>query len=137
MVKKKRGKKLKKINGFSIQFLRYSDIKDLDTDKRMRKILGIILQNNILLLQGKLKPEEETRLIGDSMNLIGHVNNFRGIELAVIGNGDNLGILSKMKLGLIKALSGGEINAITIVGPASIVKEIKKNPKKIELFLNK
>jgi len=137
MVKKKRGKKLKKIKGFSIQFLRYSDIKDLDTDKRMRKILGIILQNNILLLQGKLKPEEETRLIGDSMNLIGHVNNFRGIELAVIGNGDNLGILSKMKLGLIKALSGGEINAITIVGPASIVKEIKKNPKKIELFLNK
>jgi len=35
------------------------------------------------------------------------------------------------------SLSGGDLGAITIIGPASIVKEIKRDPKKIELMLNK
>ena len=47
---------------------------------RLKKILSIIFGNNILILQGKLKAEEEARLIGDTMAMIGHVKNFRGIE---------------------------------------------------------
>ena len=139
MVKKKTKNKkgLGKIKGFSIQFLPYSEIKDLDSDMRIRKILGISLGNNILILQGRLKPEEETRLIGDTMAMIGHVKNFKGIELAVIaGNGDS-GFWGKFKKGMANALSGGDLSAITIIGPATIVKEIKRNPKKIELLLNK
>lgn len=135
MVKKK---SLGKIKGFSIQFLPYSEIRDLNSTQRIRKILGIVLGNNILILQGRLIPEEETRLIGDTMAMIGHVKNFRGIELAVIsGNGENEGIFGKLKRNLVKTLSGGDLGAITIIGPATIVKEIKRNPKKIELLLNK
>ena len=71
------------------------------------------------------------------MAMIGHVKNFKGIELAVIsGNGKN-GFFGKMKDGIVKALSGGDLGAITIIGPATIVKEIKRNPKKIELLLSK
>ncbi len=84
---KKRGK-LSKINGFSIQFMPYSEIRSLKSSDRIRKILEIILGSNILILQGRLEPEEETRLIEDTMAMIGHVHNFKGIELAVIGNGD-------------------------------------------------
>ena len=135
MAKKKRG--LGKISGFSIQFLPYSEIKGLGSDERIRKILGIVLGNNIILLQGRLKPEEETRLIGDTMAMIGHVKNFRGIELAVIQGNGNSGIFGKMKTGLVKAIAGGDLGAVTIIGPATIVKEIKRNPKKIELLLNK
>lgn len=134
MVKKK--KNLVKIKGFSIQFLPYSEIRDLNSNERIRKILGIILGNNILILQGKLKSEEETRLIGDTMAMIGHVKNFKGIELAVISGNGNQGFFGYMKKGIVNVLSGGDLGAITIIGPATIVKEIKRNPKKIELLLN-
>ena len=131
-------KKLGKIKGFSIQFLPYSEIKGLDGNDRIKKILNIVLGNNILILQGRLKSEEETRLIGDTMAMIGHVKHFKGIELAVIsGNGDNEGLYSSFKRGLANAIAGGDLSAVTIIGPATIVKEIKRNPKKIELLLNR
>lgn len=139
MAKKRRGKKrnLGKIKGFAIQFLPYAEIRNLDSNGRIRKILNIVLGNNILILQGKLRPDEETRLIGDTMAMIGHVKNFRGIELAVIsGNGEE-GFLRRMSKGIANALAGGDLGAITIIGPATIVKEIKRNPKKIELLLNR
>lgn len=137
MVKKKKSKKLGKIKGFAIQFLPYSEIKELGSSERLKKILGVVLANNILILQGRLLAEEETRLIEDTMAMMGYVKNFKGIELAVVsGNGKN-GFFSKMKTGLANALSGGDLGAITIIGPATVVKEIKKNPKKIELLLNK
>lgn len=136
MVSKNKKNSLGKLNGFSIQFLPYSEIKKLDGTERIRKILNIILGNNIIILQGRLRSEEESRLIGDTMAMIGHVKEFRGIELAVISD-DNSGFFGKMKKELINAISGGDLGAITIIGPASVVKEIKRNPKKIELFLNK
>jgi len=126
---------LGKLKGFAIQFLPYSEIKNLDGDGRIKKILGIILGNSILILQGKLKPEEESRLIGDTMAMIGHVKSFKGIELAVIADSKE-GFLGKMRKGIVNALSGGDLGAITIIGPASVVKEIKRNPKKIELLLS-
>ena len=136
---KKRGNErdLGKIKGFSIQFLPYSEIRDLDSNERIRKILGIVLGNNILILQGKLKSEEEARLIGDTMAMIGHVKNFKGIELAVISGNGEKGIVNKMKSEIVKALNKGDLGAITIIGPATIVKEIKRNPRKIELLLSK
>ena len=130
-------KNLGKIKGFSIQFLPFSEIRDLDSDGRIRKILGICLGNNILILQGRLTSDEEARLIGDTMAMIGHVKGFKGIELAVISGNGNNGFFGKMRAGLINALSKGDLGAITILGPATIVKEIKRNPKKIELLLNK
>ena len=126
-----------RIKGFAIQFLPYSEIKDLDSNRRIKKILGVVLGNNILILQGRLYPEEETRLIGDTMAMIGHVKHFKGIELAVISGNGQEGFIENLKRGIVNVLSGGDLGAITIIGPATIVKEIKKNPKKIELLLNK
>ena len=129
---------LGKIKGFSIQFLPYSEIKDLGSDDRIKKVLSIILGNNILILQGKLRANEETRLIGDTMAMIGHIKEFKGIELAVIsGMGRNSSMSDKMKYGIANIITGGDINAITIIGPATIVKEMKRNPKRIELLLNR
>jgi|TARA_Y100000310_G_scaffold230479_1_gene232925 hypothetical protein len=130
-------KKVKKIRGFTMQFMSYSEIKNLDSDQRIKKILGIVLGNNILILQGKLDPEEEARLIGDTMAMIKHIKNFKGIELAVISGNGNEGFFGNFKRNLVNAISGGDLGAITIIGPATIVKEIKRNPKKIELLLNK
>ena len=136
MVKSEK-KSVGNIKGFAIQFLPYSEIRSFSSDERIRKILGIVLGNNLLFVQGKLKTEEETRLIGDTMAMIGHIKGFKGIELAVIAGNGNESIFDKFKQKIVKSLSGGDLSAITIIGPATIVKEIKRNHKKIELFLNK
>jgi hypothetical protein len=135
---KKRGiEKLGNIKGFSIQFLPYTEIKGLDSDERIRKILGIILSNNILILQGRLTANEEARLIGDTMAMIGHLKDFKGIELAVISGNGREGVWEKITKSIANVLAGGDFSAITIIGPATIVKEMKRNPKKIELLLNR
>ncbi|HEA46655.1 MAG TPA: DUF2073 domain-containing protein [Candidatus Pacearchaeota archaeon] len=134
MVKKK-SKSLGKIKGFSIQFLPYSEIRNLDTSKRIKKILNIVLGNNILILQGRLEATEEARLIEDTMAMIGRVKNFRGVELAVISGNGKEGLFRRFRKNIANALTGGDLGAVTIIGPATIVKEIRRNPKKIELLL--
>jgi hypothetical protein len=133
----KKKKDLGKIRGVSIQFMPYSEIRSLNSTERIKKILNVVLGNNLLFLQGRLRPDEETRLIEDTMAMIGHLPNFKGIELAVIQESGNLGFVERLKAGIVKSLSGGDLSALTIIGPATIVKEIKRDPQKIELFLNK
>lgn len=127
-------KKSKKIKGLTIQFIPYVEIERLSSGERVKKILDIILKNKIVILQGKLFPEEETRLIEDTMVMVGHVKNFKGIELATINpNSNNLGFFGKFRHGLVKMLGGQE--SITIIGSASIVGEIKKDPSKMEVMM--
>lgn len=134
MVKKETENKMK---GLTLEFIPYSEIRDLNSAERIKKLLAIVLNSRIIILQGRLKPDEEVRLIEDTMAIIGHVKNFKGIELAVVGNGsDSLPIFRKLTTNVAKFLVG-DTAAMTIIGPASIVKEIKKNPRKIELMLNK
>jgi len=131
----KKIKSVGKIKGFTMQFMPFSEIQNLDSTGRIKKILDIVLKNEIILLQGRLRAEEETRLIGDTMAMISYINGFKGIELAVIEN-DGEGGFSRFKRNLASFIAGGDLSALTIIGPATIVKEIKKNPKKIELLLN-
>jgi hypothetical protein len=130
------GKKNKKLKGLTLQFMPYTEIETLMSGARIKKLLNLILGNKIVILQGKLFPSEETRLIEDTMAMVGHVKNFRGIELAVLNpNSANLGIFGKMKHGLARALGAQE--AMTIIGPASIVREMKRDPRKIEIMMKK
>ena len=67
--------------------------------------------------------------------MIGSIKGFKGVELGVISQ-DNEGknIFNKMRFGLAKALVGQQ-DALTIIGPATIVKEMKKDPKKLEVMM--
>ena len=126
-----------KISGLTIQFLPYSEIASLTSTARIRKLLDIILKGKVIIIQGRLKPEEETRLIEDTMVLVGKIKGFRGIELAVIAsNSSERDVLGKIKHGIANALVG-QMDALTIIGPASIIKEMKKDPRKLEIIMNK
>ncbi|MCK4859905.1 MAG: DUF2073 domain-containing protein, partial [Candidatus Omnitrophica bacterium] len=59
---------------------------------------------------------------------------FKGIELAVINpeNNDSTG-LKKARNNFFRFLLGNR-QGLTIIGPANIVTEIKKDPNKIELY---
>jgi hypothetical protein len=119
----------------TIHFMPYSEIESEGAAGRIKKILGVVLQNKIVILQGRLRPEEETRLIEDTMALVGHVKGFNGVELAVVSNEDRT-LFDKIRHNIARILVG-EQDAVTIIGPANLVKEIKRNPKKIELMLKR
>jgi len=114
----------------------YSEIAGLESVERIKKLLRIILDNKVVILQGRLRPEEETRLIEDTMIMIGNIKGFKGVELAVISNDNEAtrSIWTNFKLGLAKMLVGQQ-DAMTIIGPATIVKEIKKDPRKLEIMM--
>ena len=119
-----------------LQFMPYSEIEDLSAVGRIRKLLNVAKQNKIVLLQGRLKKEEEAELIKATMEEIN--KEFKGIELAVIdpnADRDKIGGFKKFKTGFVGLLLGDR-QGMTIIGPASIVKEIKKDPNKIELLTN-
>lgn len=126
----------KKIKGLTLHFMPFSEISKLETVDRIKKLLKIILDNKVVILQGRLRPEEETRLIEDTMIMIGNIKGFKGVELAVISQNseDEQNVFDKMRFGLAKALVGQQ-DALTIIGPASVVKEMKKDPKKLEVMM--
>ncbi|MFA7707840.1 MAG: DUF2073 domain-containing protein [Candidatus Pacearchaeota archaeon] len=131
MVKKKSPTGIK---GVTLHFMPYSEIAGLESIERIKKLLKIILNHKVVILQGRLTAEEETRLIEDTMIMIGNISGFKGVELAVIEQGDNLTAMQKIKFGIAKAITGQQ-NALTIIGPATIVKEMKKDPKKLEVMM--
>ncbi len=121
--------------GLTIQFLPYPEISGLNSTERIRKLLDIVLKNKVVIIQGRLKPEEETRLIEDTMVMVGKVKGFRGIELAVISpNPNERSMINKLRYGLANALVGST-DSLTIIGPASAIKEMKKDPRKLEIMM--
>jgi hypothetical protein len=125
----------KKIKGLSLQVIPFSEVQSLSISERVKKILTIVLGNKIVILHGRLRAEEEARLIEDTMALVDHVKDFKGIELAVIEpNTRSISPLERFKYTLAKHLVG-DSNALTVIGPASVIKEIKRDPRKIELLL--
>ncbi len=119
----------------TLQLMSYSEIEGLSSLGRIKKLLDGAKDDKIVLLQGRLKPEEEAELIKTTMESIN--KEFRGIELAVVNptkskeNG-----LAKVRSDIINAVLGDR-QGFTLVGPANVIKAIKKNPDQIQLMMDK
>jgi len=117
----------------TLQYMPYAEIETLASEERVGKILDIVKKNRILLLEGRLKKEEETELIKQTMEAIDE--SFKGIEIGTIDPAakETAAFLEKIKKSMVNMLVG-ERAGMTIIGPASIVKEIKQDPEKIQVF---
>ena len=123
-------------NKVTLSFIPYADIAKLESVDRVKKILDIILKNRIVILQGRLDATEEGSLIQSTMALVGKIKKFKGVELAVINPTNSETFMEKVRLGMARALVG-QRDVLTIVGPASMVREIKRDPSKIDLMLKR
>lgn len=123
-------------NKLTLSFIPYSDIQRLKSQDRIKKILDIILKGRIIILQGRLDISEETGLIQATMALVGRLKGFKGVEIAVVNPSGNQAMFDKIKIGIARALIG-QRDALTIIGPATVVREIRRDPSKIELMLKK
>lgn len=116
----------------TFQFIPYQDIETLTSAKRVNKLLNIVKENKIIIMEGRLKKEEEADLIEITMEEISP--KFKGIELSVIYPDKNKQDATQKLKSVFANILLGDREGLTIIGPASIVKKIEKNPDKIELF---
>ncbi len=119
----------------TLQFVPYSEIEKLDAEERVAKIIDLVKEDKIVLMQGRLHPEEEALLIERTMSQIEEA--FKGIELCTIYPEEkDLPVFGRFKKEMIKRIIGNR-DGVTIVGPASVVKEIKRDLNNIQLFMRK
>ena len=115
----------------TLQFVPHYEIEGLSTENKLKKLLNIVKTDKIVLMEGRLEPGEETQLIEKTMELINR--SFKGIEICAIEpQTKNLDFGKMMKREVLKMF--GYKGGLTIIGPATLVREIKRDPNKIELL---
>ena len=116
----------------TFQFVPFQKIEGLSSAKRVNKLLNIVKNDSIVIMEGRLRKEEEADLIEITMEEI--TPSFKGIEISVIyPEKEKQDTLQKIK-GAFANLLLGDRQGLTIIGPATVVKKIKRNPDKIELI---
>lgn len=116
----------------TLQFIPYFEIEQLTSQERIKKLIKLVKQEKIVLLEGRLEQEEEADLIRKTMEAISE--KFKGIELSVIyPDARDSDFFNKLKQSILNIILGNR-QGMTIIGPASIIKEIKQDPDKIQLF---
>ncbi len=116
----------------TLQFLPFSEVGNLTPDERLKRLLFLVKEEKIILLEGKLKSQEKSELISKTMAEID--KKFKGIEIEELDlESKDSAILDKIRSVFINMLLGSR-KGFTIIGPASIIKEIKKDPGKIQLL---
>ena len=117
----------------TLQIIPYSEIYSLRSVGRIRKLLNLAKEDKLILLQGRLRQEEEAELIKATMEEIN--KDFKGIELAVIDNmSGKTSRFDKLRNNLLNMMMGNR-QGLTIIGPANIVKKIKKDPKNLQVII--
>ncbi|MBD3209196.1 DUF2073 domain-containing protein [Candidatus Woesearchaeota archaeon] len=117
----------------TLQFVPYAEIEGLSSVKRIQKLLKIVKHNKIILLEGRLRSHEEAELIRRTMEEIDE--KFKGIELSVVNpESVDTDFFRKLRVLFVNMLLGNR-SGFTIIGPATIIKEIKQDPGKIQLFM--
>ena len=115
----------------TLQFISYADIEDLPEEERINKILRVVKDDRIAVIEGRLRKHEETALIKATMEAIDE--DFKGVEISVVYPTQKKTFGKKIKSNIAQMLLG-ERQGLTVVGPANIIKEIRKDPDKIQLL---
>src|SRR3989338_2315317 len=116
----------------TLQYIPNNEIENLNSENKIRKLLSLVKEDKILLIEGRLTSSEEARLIESTMEQIS--KSFKGIEICTVypQKKREVQFFDKLRKEVLNIL--GYRQGITIIGPASIIKDIKRDPTKIELL---
>lgn len=118
----------------SLDFLTIESLRQGTQEERIEMILEKIKERKILVVNAKFDPRDEALLIERTME---HVNKrFPGIEICSLSHDElvtDKNWLARLRRQLIKLLTGSN-SGLTIIGPAKIIKEIKREPNRIRLL---
>ena len=121
----------------TIQYVPFEELSYLEQDKKIQKLLRIVKQNKVVLMEGRLSSHEEADLIEATMEMVD--SKFKGIEISSFNPLEKNNtkkqpqdIVKKLLMNLI----WGKRRGLTLIGPANIVKEIRKDPNRMQLFFS-
>lgn len=123
-----------------LNFISSTVLNEKTADERIKLILDRIKDGSILIVDGVMKPEEEMALVKETMKKIG--DGFVGIEICSMKrpSGKYGFILDRWERQkewfqrIFSELTGnstkktGLKTGITLIGPAKVIKKVKKNP---------
>jgi len=113
-----------------IKFVPYEKFRE----NTLSKFLKDLQDNTIVLIDAKLTADEEASLIKETMEKVS--NHFSGIELNSLefANGKKMSNFNKVKNMMIERIIGKK-RGLTIIGPAKTVRQIRKNPEELLLYM--
>ncbi len=119
----------------AIDFIPIELLTKSSPEERVELILDKIKARKIIVLNSRFDPRDEAALIKRTMESINKT--FTGVEIASISSSELLGDTSwfaRFKESIVNFLTGGR-SGITVIGPAKIVRQIKREPDRISLFI--
>jgi len=132
MVRKKKNEK-KMDKGIKIKYIPYEVLKK---DKDFECLFEPLKESYLIIIDAKIKPEEEAKIIEKTMENINL--KFKGIEISAI-DFENVdasfqqgikGIFSKISEKVV-----GRRKGITLIGPADVIKAMEKDPDALFIHL--
>jgi uncharacterized protein len=109
-------------NALKMDFLSSDALKDRSSIEKISMIVERVKKGEILVIEGGLMPEEEAELIETTMREI-DVESFVGIDIYTLEKDESsfFGLSKKKTVG------------ITIIGPANIMKQVKRKSNFISM----
>ena len=126
-----------------VQVFSFNYMNELPDKKKISKILEVVKSGDIVLIEGRLSPTLEFQLTNDALLKVNE--NFSGIEIAHLSKQNDLKkpdsqnqlslMIDKLKNKIVDILAKDRFG-ISVIGPSKIIKEIKMDPKKLEIMFN-
>ncbi|MBU0898730.1 MAG: DUF2073 domain-containing protein [Nanoarchaeota archaeon] len=112
-----------------IKLLPYENLKKYEFNSLFKDLKD----DTIILVDAKLKSEEEAQLIKETMKKVSE--KFSGIELSSLelSSENNINLFGKLKKSFVEMLIGKK-RGLTLIGPAKIIRKIRKNPEHLMLY---
>ena len=111
--------------GLKMDFLSSSALNSQTSMEKVSMIVDRVKRGDLVVIEGGLTPEEEAELIETTMREI-DIENFMGIDIYTLEKDKTsfFGFSRKKTIG------------ITIIGPANVMKEVKKKSNFLSMIAN-
>ena len=107
----------------AIHLISHETVEKMGTEEKIRFILDEVEAGKVLVLERGLTPQEEAKLIEQTMREI-DPDNFIGIEMQSYGMDRGKNLLQRVAM-------GGPRPRMAVIGPASLLKLVSKDNQKI------
>jgi len=114
-----------KVKGVTVDLISRSKLEELTSSEKIDFIIGEVKKGKILILEMGLTADEQADLIKKTMSTIDH-DTFIGIEMEGY---------PEEKVGFFHRLFGIRRSRITVIGPANLLKTIRRDDQVIETII--
>jgi len=119
-------------DGVQIDLISSGRMADLRTMEKIRTILDSVHDDNIVILEDGLTPDEESKLIEVTMSEISP-DGFTGIEIETYPQPSNDGGLFNRLMGK----GSDKDNKLTVIGPANLIETLHKDENLISALVTR